>query len=400
MSLLSFWKTNREQVLGQTIKQIVNNAGDGDLRDGSECEIELRQFLKEVPSEYLYRYASFCLENSFEDSGSVLQDLVNELGRRLGFVVENGRYKGVRNAIGFDGIWDSKGQSSIVVEVKTTTAYLMDVETFVGYKDRLVQEGRVQSSSSILIVVGRSDTGGLEAQVRGSKHSWDIRLISVDSLIKLVQVKEMSDDPRTVSRITEILRPFEYTRVDKIIDVIFTTAEDVDRDAVELVDEIPDSKKDQEQSSRKQEQTPREELEFKRVRAAEGFGKKLQIPLIKFSKTLFQSENGRIRICVAVSKKYDRVNQPYWYAFHPQWSDFLSEGEESYLILACMDRDEGFAIPYQTLSSVLPKLNQTKKENGRDYWHIALTNLGKSGLAINLTKVGEQLQLAEYEYRF
>jgi len=36
MPLLSFWKSNRDEVLKMTVEQVVSNAGDGHLRDGSE----------------------------------------------------------------------------------------------------------------------------------------------------------------------------------------------------------------------------------------------------------------------------------------------------------------------------------------------------------------------------
>jgi hypothetical protein len=90
MPLLSFWKSNREQVLELNIEQIVSSAGDGNLRDGSNCSQELRQFFSVCPSERLFAHARYCLENSFEKGGIVLQDIVNELGRRLDFDVEDG----------------------------------------------------------------------------------------------------------------------------------------------------------------------------------------------------------------------------------------------------------------------------------------------------------------------
>jgi hypothetical protein len=34
-----------------------------------------------------------------------LQDIVNEIGKRLGYEVQNGRYQGVVNQSGFDGLW-------------------------------------------------------------------------------------------------------------------------------------------------------------------------------------------------------------------------------------------------------------------------------------------------------
>jgi len=63
------------------------------------------------------------LSNAFPKGGQVLQDLVNELGRRLEYDVTNGRYQGTTNAVGFDGIWRDPSGHGLVIEVKTTDAY-------------------------------------------------------------------------------------------------------------------------------------------------------------------------------------------------------------------------------------------------------------------------------------
>jgi hypothetical protein len=210
MALLHFWKTNLGIVLSRTVQQVVSNAGDGNLRDGSAASQEFREFLKLPPSEALFSYARQCLENPFPKSGCVLQDIVNEFGRRLDFDAEDGLYQGKRHTIGFDGIWRSRGEPEIIIEVKTTDAYTVRLETTKEYKEELVDAGKVSKPASILIFVGREDTGALEAQVRGSRFAWDIRLISVERLIKLVQIKEKSDDPATVIQIRQLLHPFEY----------------------------------------------------------------------------------------------------------------------------------------------------------------------------------------------
>jgi len=163
----------------------------------------------------------------------VLQDIVNELGRRLDFDVENGLYQGKKTAVGFDGIWRSQTDPEILVEVKTTDYVAISLDKIATYKERLASEHRIKSDASMLIVVGREDTGALEAQVRGSRYAWDMRLISIERLIKLVQIKEKSDDPSTITQIRQLLRPFEYTKIDRIIDVIFTTAADVEEQVVE-----------------------------------------------------------------------------------------------------------------------------------------------------------------------
>lgn len=55
-----------------------------------------------------------------------------------------------------------------------------------------------------------------------------MRLISINGLMKLVQIKEKSDDENTLRQIRKLLQPFEYTKVDQIIDVIFLAARDVE----------------------------------------------------------------------------------------------------------------------------------------------------------------------------
>jgi len=398
MALLQFWSSNRDGVLSQTIRQIVNNAGDGRLLDASECCRELRHFLGQVPSEHLFNYALYCLDNDFEQKGFVLQDVINELGRRLDFRVEDGRYQGVRGQVGFDGAWRREGTGDIVVEVKTTDRYLIDLDTLAGYRTRLQQEGRVGQDSSLLIVVGRNDTGGLEAQVRGSRHAWDIRLISIESLIKLVRLKEKSSDPSTTERIREVLRPFEYTRVDRIIDLVFTAAEDVEQsedeaaDATAAIEAAPETEG---RSGRTRERTPRAELEARRQKATDGLSRKLECPLRQSTRTLFWSEDRKTRVCVAVSKRYeDLESQPYWYAFHPPWNKFLAEGERSFVVLAAMDSEVAYAIPYDVFAAQLSKLNQTVNGD-RHYWHVALAPMGE-GMALNLSKAKEKLDLRPY----
>lgn len=238
MPLVDLWKARRSSIEQMTIEQIASIAGDGKLLDNSDCQKELRQYLNEASTDSLADYATYCLENSFSKSGQILQDVVNELGRRLEYIVEDGRYQGVKNAIGFDGIWQDQSDTpwSLVVEVKTTDAYRLSLDTVAGYRNGLIESGRITGSSSVLIVVGRTETGELEAQVRGSRHAWQTRIIGVESLIQLVRVKESADRQDTVSKIRTLLSPIEYTRIDDLVGVVFATARDIE----ESVDEIAD----------------------------------------------------------------------------------------------------------------------------------------------------------------
>ena len=105
MSLISLWKSNRVDIEAKKIQQLVAVAGEGSLRDGNNTSKELRGLLAVVPTELLHRYLAECLSLQFTGSGLVLQDIVNELGSRLDFIIVHGLYRGKAGAIGYDGIW-------------------------------------------------------------------------------------------------------------------------------------------------------------------------------------------------------------------------------------------------------------------------------------------------------
>jgi hypothetical protein len=392
---MSFWNSNREEVIKLSIEQIVSNAGDGSLRDDTMTSQELRTFLNVVPSDRLFAYARHCLETSFNKSGLVLQDLVNEMGRRLDFNVIDGLYQGRRNAVGFDGIWRLENEADIVIEVKTTDYVTVPLEKLADYRDKLAEEKRVLRNASMLVVVGREDTGALEAQVRGSRYAWEMRLISVEGLIKLVQIKEKSDDPNTLHQIRQLLQPLEYTKIDKIIDVIFTTAIDVENQRE--TEEGGASNEEENQTEYRQVKTDFDLLNAKRQRSVDSFGVFKRSEFVRYSRTLFWSPDKSLRVCCVVSKRYASDYQPYWYAYHPRWDQFLAEGKESFFILTCMDLDYAFAVPYSWLAANKRNLNVTDRGD-KSYWHVALTTIEGGALAINISRIGQKLSLEPYRF--
>jgi hypothetical protein len=143
MPLVDFWKSSPEQIRTKTVQQLLGVAGDGRLRDGNQTSSEFREFLGHVPSDLLRTFADQCLTSSFQDSGLALQDIVNQVGRRLGFRVQDGRYRGVSGEIGFDGIWSTTDGAAIFVEVKTTDAYRLSLETTATYRRTLIKQGMI-----------------------------------------------------------------------------------------------------------------------------------------------------------------------------------------------------------------------------------------------------------------
>jgi len=372
MPLIDLWRSNPQNIKAYAIRQIVAISGDGRLRDASTCSIELREYLRETPTEKLEDYCVECLEHGFDDSGLVLQDVVNEIGRRLGFEVEDGRYRGTQRAAGFDGIWRAGNDLAIIVEVKTTDTYNVRLDDVAGYRQALVDRNRVLGAASTLFVVGRKDTGALEAQIRGSRYAWDMRVVGADSLVKLMRIAVKSNETSTIRQIRELLRPFEYTRIDRIVDVVFDAATDVEQssDGVDAGTAAPNASTVDDSA-----RTASDEMNYMRARIVAALQNRFGTPLIQRRRAFFESADSKLRACVSISKRYDREYQPYWYAYHPAWDDFLRDAEKGLFVLGCMDRDDAFAIPQSIFAQLLPKLNQTIREDGKSYWHVVITTL-------------------------
>ena len=395
MPLIHLWEKTPDIVLQYNIKQIVSAAGEGVLSDGSECSRELRHYLRNIPAEKLYDHVDYCLSNGFDKSGLVLQDIINELGRRLDYEVEGGLYQGRSNQIGYDGIWKAPNGHAIIIEIKTTDAYRINLDTVASYRNKLIEAGRISNESSILVVVGRNDTGDLEAQIRGSRHAWDARIISTEALVKLVELKVKSDEDETVEKIRSLLIPFEYTRLDNIIDVMFTAARDVEAGADE-VDQIQEEESTvTESDGYKQEHTTRDILEKVRKNAVNSLALREGVNLIAHKRVQFWSSDKKVRAVCPVSKKYGKGC--YWYALHPRQKDFLAEGEKSFLLMACVDLGVSFAVPYSILEGLIPYLGTTDKDEEVSHWHLQINPPENGEYQFVIPKKGEKLGLKKYE---
>jgi hypothetical protein len=386
MALPELWKTNQCEFSSKTVQQVVGFAGK--LKDGGTGSKEFREFLSLVPSAYLARYAGDCLNEKFEGSGFALQDVLNEVGIRLGFRVEQGKYRGIQGGIGFDGLWHAPDGNCIVIEVKTTDAYRIDLNTIATYRRKLIAEGRLcESQSSILIVVGRDDTGDLEAQIRGSRHAWDIRMISIDFLLRLMRLKEELEDPKIIEKIRRVLWPQEFTKVDGIIDLVFSAAAEVKQDEqpADEEDEIDDA--DQKQ--------PKFVPSNFRDACAERVQTFFKTTLIKRSSAVFSTPDEKLVIICLNSREYLNGNRSgFWFAFHPHQQELLEKAPRGYLALGCGSKDSLLLIPSASFSPWLPMCNQTVLED-RLYWHIKVKKQG-SGYLLNTKKGTKPVDLTKF----
>ncbi len=301
----------------------------------------------------------------FLEAGCALQDVINEVGRRLGFKVQNGLYRGKTNKIGYDGLWKSDGTSSIILETKTTDAYTINLETLADYRKKLAAEKQIDfDKSSILIVVGRNETDSLEAQVRGSRHAWDIRLISVDALFRLVAVKEDLETPQVVQKIRQILRPKEYTKVDEIIDLVFSAAKDI-REDENLQQEIEPAQEGEKKLA---------PVNFREACIAR-IQKELNLALVKRSAGLYSSADEKTAVICLNSRKYAKSQRAgYWFGFHQHQKQTLEEHDSGFVALGCGSAESILVIPVKDFIGWLDDLNTTETGD-RFYWHVHLSEM-------------------------
>ena len=178
----------------------------------------------------------------------------------------------------------------------------------------------------------------------------------------------------------------EYTRLDQIIDVMFTTATDLDivinaddealtksaeaQDQHSAIDVKTRERKEEGFAKGTWEFTDSRLLEQKREDILQAAGKKIGEVFIKKSRALYWGSSHENRVACSISKRYTKPGSyRYWYAFHPQWDEFLREGKTGYFILGCMDQSFAFCIPWQILNPLLAFLNTTTTERST-YWHI------------------------------
>lgn len=368
-----------------SMKQVVALCGDGILADGSKCSDQLREFFKtRAEIKNLLKYMRACLQDTSDESAFVFQDIINEFGRRLDYEVEYGRYRGKKSpgVIGFDGLWLVAGNShGIVVEVKKSTVFNFNLDVQEGYRKKLIEHGKISANSSILIVVGTGDPTGIENAVLGSQYARGIRIVSADALAKLVQIKE-NGDTALVSRIHDLFIPFPLVKLDRVIEIAFTAAEEAKASAEEDQGEIEGALPEGGQPEpKKQDRTPPEQIAVFRSAMIEAFVR-MRGPLQKTGRVMYWSADKKLRAVFAFSKQYPekKGGYYYWFAYHSAWDKFLSEGAGFY-VLGCFGRNEAYAIPHEWIHSKLSGLNSTETDE-RTYWHVFLYSTANGGMAL------------------
>jgi hypothetical protein len=167
-------------------------------------------------------YTEVALTTKGDQYNKALQDIINHIGRLLGFEVTFGRYRGVRGQSGYDGFWHSSSGRSVVVEAKTTDTYTVKTATLLGYINGLVSEGKLSKPEQALglYIYGRFDSGAtqLENAIIAEGRQEQLRVASVETLLHLLELtQEYEVEHQTIF---QLLLP-SPVRVDTVVNLIF-----------------------------------------------------------------------------------------------------------------------------------------------------------------------------------
>jgi hypothetical protein len=218
-------------------------------------------------------------------------------------------------------------------------------------------------------------------------------LISVDALLKLCHVRQGTDE-NTQRRMEAILRPLEFTRLDQLIDVVFTAVEDVLQGDAEIdVSAEPAASGDAEPvAGRKHLRSRREDLEAARSDLVAAINRHMSLSVTQHSRALFQNHNGSERLVCGISKVYP--DGGLWFVFHPRWQAFLSGADRAFVALAVVGETYGFVIPVSVVVDLLPRLFRTGDPDHPTYWHLPIGS--PQAAPVLRLRDGEQLDLAPY----
>ena len=205
-----------------TLDRIVNLAGD--WTDDSRASDQFRDIIEDeqTTTEEIEAYLHEALDGSDQHHNRALQDIINNIGRRLGFEVEYGVYQGRSDTIGYDGHWTStatEDETHLIVETKKTTAYSIDPGQAGEYMNEFTDRDDVDRSQVYgLYVIGEGDIETVAQTVFGSQYRDRMRVITAERLLDLLEIQE--DSGLRHDQVVDLLLPINAVDVGQLVGLI------------------------------------------------------------------------------------------------------------------------------------------------------------------------------------
>lgn len=364
-----------EQLKDKHILQIISFAGSGKLRHNSTVK-ELRGYFACVPSPLLSRYLFETIREPFDSDAIVLSELVNEIGRRLGFQVTFFLKKRTTTQVNYIGLWKMNDNTSIITAIQRNNLPSINPVALLTFKKELEQQKVIDyRQSSILIITAPGDTTNLEQRLRRSNFATEFRLISMEALLKLMRLKEDLEDPLVLQQLLELLTPHDYLRVDGLIDLLLSVITDIPAENTPEIfmfdDGVDEEEKDE--TVKKKESKPKIPDELRNA-CVERLGEHLQQTFVKESRVIYTSPDRTKKIvCLIASLSVGSGRFPYfWFGIRPKQKEAIEKAEQGYLALVCGSEELILLIPYNVFSNWLEGMNISGFAEEINHWHVVI----------------------------
>ncbi len=343
-----------------------------------------RAWLDEIPSlDEIDKYIEECLsgDGNFPDAPRALQDIVIQIGRRLGFEVEYGKYRGGQDGMNHDGLW-RYGKRIVVVEVKTSDTYRIDLDNIAKFREKVISEDIENKDVSILLVLGK-ERRGLADQIRGSHHAPYTRMIRVKSLLNMAKARHKLGAAQTFDQVREILFPKEFIHLDEIAKLVLSLVED-------FVAEYAEDEEETESISKE----GIDHVDF-HDRCIQRFEEENpNVPSMeRRSKKEYSTDDNRTVVVCNVSREYKRGN--FWFGVRDAHMEFLGQGEDSYLLFGCGSEDILFQIPRSDFFPWLDSLNKRSEGPRHCHWYVHIWPKDE-GWEIRTKKGKDNIDISRY----
>ncbi len=219
--------------------------------------------------------------------------------------------------------------------------------------------------------------------------------MSTDSLLQLLALKEKLNDTKTIQQINELLKPKEYTRIDKLIDLIFLTSQDLEiEDSVEPEETLDDESELVNENSSHKRTT---QVNFHKE-CLDKIQTRLGINLIKQTRISYSNKDKSRGLICAISKPHKQGKfEKFWFAFHPYQQEFLEKFSKSYVAYGCGSPDNTILIPFSIFEPSIKNL-WTTSNSERMYWHVHIHHRSnKFLLAQPVLEKGSEIDITKFK---
>lgn len=182
----------------------------------------------------------------------------------------------------------------------------------------------------------------------------------------MLKLKEALDDPSVERQIQEILVPQEFTRLDRIVDLVFATAEDAQAGTEETVSGEP--------PTTVEDQPSRADFHNEIVAKLE---KQIGKPLVRQSRVLWSSPDDQVLVSCQVSKEYGEGTTHYWFGLKRSTKTTLEKHGEARCAFGLGSSRLTVLLPYAVIAQALPLCSVSTDAEGQIiHWHIRFTRKG------------------------